>query len=260
MTDSGAPPSSGSRIHEYIRTLERRAWKGPAGEWVWMTYELTQIAEGVLALGRDPQWSRVFKIAAKGRPVYRPRGFAFTDADRALAPPEMLARLDALLVEPDVAQDRDAQFEILVAGCFRSSGLKVDRSLCDGVVTIDDRPLAIEAKRIKSAARVVERLKKAADQIDDAGIPGIVVIDITPSTELLHPAELPTLAEDAFRSADRAAHEMIERSQDRVREKLAESRVIAVVVCASQPFGRPKERNGLTGAARRWRAFAAKPL
>lgn len=87
---------------------------------------------------------------------------------------------DSLLQNEDRGQSkgRDAQFELFVAAICQSAGmLPVSREEPDVTCHVDAIKFGIAAKRIKKVTKLEKHVRKAADQIKKARLPGIIAID-----------------------------------------------------------------------------------
>ena len=87
---------------------------------------------------------------------------------------------DSVLPQDNRGQSkgRDTQFELYVAAVCQSAGLvPVDYEEPDVTCTVDGVKFGIAAKRVKNVANLNKRVKKAAQQIETAQLPGIVALD-----------------------------------------------------------------------------------
>jgi len=87
---------------------------------------------------------------------------------------------DSLLQHQDRGQSkgRDAQFELFVAAICQNAGmLPVSREEPDVTCHVGGIKFGIAAKRIKNVNKLKKHIRKAADQIKKARLPGIIVID-----------------------------------------------------------------------------------
>jgi hypothetical protein len=87
---------------------------------------------------------------------------------------------DSLLPQKDRSQSkgRDAQFELFVAAiCQNAHMLPVDREEPDVTCHVGGMKFGIAAKRVKNIGNLKERVRKAADQIENARFPGIIALD-----------------------------------------------------------------------------------
>ncbi len=87
---------------------------------------------------------------------------------------------DSLLQHQDRGQSkgRDAQFELFVAAICQNAGmLPVSREEPDVTCHVGAIKFGIAAKRIKNVNKLEKHIRKAADQIRKARLPGIIAID-----------------------------------------------------------------------------------
>lgn len=76
------------------------------------------------------------------------------------------------------SKGRDTQFELFVAAVCQSAGLvPVEYEEPDVTCTVDGIKFGIAAKRLKNVSNLNRRVKKAAQQIETAQLPGIVALD-----------------------------------------------------------------------------------
>jgi hypothetical protein len=87
---------------------------------------------------------------------------------------------DSLLPHEDHNQSkgRDAQFELFVAAICQNAGmLPVAHEEPDVTCHVGDIKFGIAAKRIKNTTKLEKHIRKAADQIKIAKLPGIITLD-----------------------------------------------------------------------------------
>ena len=76
------------------------------------------------------------------------------------------------------SKGRDAQFELFVAAVCQNAGLHpVAREEPDVTCHIEGIKFGIAAKRIKSVTNLKKHVRKAAQQIEGAGFPGMIALD-----------------------------------------------------------------------------------
>jgi len=129
----------------------------------------------------DPE----FETALEAERDMQVLGFVFDQA--AAHPKDMefhrlvrIALKDSVLPQDDRTQSkgRDAQFELFAAAVCQSSGmLPVAREEPDVTCVVGGIKFGIAAKRVKNVARLEEHVRKAADQIRRARLPGIIALD-----------------------------------------------------------------------------------
>lgn len=80
---------------------------------------------------------------------------------------------------------RDTQSELYVGAAIHNAGMSMafeaeeDSKRPDIRILLDDSEFFVEAKRLKSEARLIERVKDGAKQLDATGRPGALFIDVT---------------------------------------------------------------------------------
>lgn len=76
------------------------------------------------------------------------------------------------------SEGRDFQFELFVAAICQSAGLiPVDYEEPDVTCTVNGIKFGLAAKRLKNISNMDKRLKKAAEQVQEAQLPGIIALD-----------------------------------------------------------------------------------
>ncbi len=91
-----------------------------------------------------------------------------------------IALKDSVLPQENTngSKGRDAQFELFVAAICQSARLSpINREEPDVTCVIHGRKYCIAAKRVKSVARLENRLKEAANQIYRTSWPGIIALE-----------------------------------------------------------------------------------
>lgn len=126
-----------------------------------------------------------FEIAVEAERDLQELAFVFEQAERFGADPKFhqlirIALKDSALPQNDRAQSkgRDAQFELFVAAiCQRAGMLPVVREEPDVTCNIRGIKFGLAAKRLKDVARLQERIRDAAHQIEQIRLPGIIVLN-----------------------------------------------------------------------------------
>ena len=94
---------------------------------------------------------------------------------------------------------RDHQSEFFIGALLRYNGLAIIQAEPDWVAKINDRSVAIAAKRITSSSprQLEKRVREARNQIDKQGLPGLILLDVSPllpdyynATSVSEPKEL----------------------------------------------------------------------
>jgi len=113
---------------------------------------------------------------------------------------------DSILPQDDATETigRNYQAELLVASICSNAGYQVKLTEPDVRVTTDHGDLGIACKRVKSEAQIDNHIRKAAIQIRDQGVPGIIFLHLgrvyNPKNEALG-----MIPEDAMKGAHHAA-------------------------------------------------------
>jgi len=126
-----------------------------------------------------------FQTALESERDLQVLGFVFEQADMHPTDAEFQrlvkkALKDSLLPNEDRSQSkgRDAQFELFVAAICQKAGMHpVSREEPDVTCHVGDIKFGIAAKRFKNVTSVKKHVRKAADQIEKAGLPGIIALD-----------------------------------------------------------------------------------
>jgi hypothetical protein len=90
--------------------------------------------------------------------------------------------LDGALPQNDLEHSpgRDAQFELYLAAVCQNAGMvPVDYSEPDVRCVAQELSFMIEGKRIKNESNIRQRIKKAAEQIEETKTPGIIALDMS---------------------------------------------------------------------------------
>jgi hypothetical protein len=74
---------------------------------------------------------------------------------------------------------RDYQFELLVMGMLSRAGLnpQVQPDGADFLCDLAGDEFVVEAKRVKSPDKIIERIRKASKQVHRSGLPGFIALD-----------------------------------------------------------------------------------
>ncbi len=159
----GLPVPAGSRVMQMYRTLtdESRPMIRPTDP----DFETAVEAE------RDLQvLAFVFDVAAA-----HPTDQKFRDLIR-------FALGDSVLPQDNRgnSRGRDFQFELFIAAICQNAGLTpIEREEPDVTCVVEGVNYGIAAKRIKGVGNLHKRISKAANQIEKAGLPGIIVLETT---------------------------------------------------------------------------------
>jgi hypothetical protein len=129
----------------------------------------------------DPE----FELALEAERDMQLLGFVFEQPNPCSALPTFISLVRRMLEDSGLPQDsgaetpgRDAQFELFVAAVCQSAGLEpVGYEEPDVICSLDGVRYAIAAKRVKSLGSLDKRVKKAAEQIQRASLPGIIAVE-----------------------------------------------------------------------------------
>jgi hypothetical protein len=131
---------------------------------------------------------------------------------------------------------RDAQFELYVAACCSKSGLPVRLAEPDVIVQFLGQPLAIAAKRPKSARKLESHIRKAKAQIATRGLDGLIALDMS----LIHNGSNAVLEvatkEHAVEAVSRVADSFVDRNSARLIRLAKSPKVFGLMVCVSARF------------------------
>lgn len=142
---------------------------------------------GVLERGHTGYNDSQFPVALESiRDMYQVR-LVVDQMDAHREDPKFRASVVKMLKDAALPQNsspgtegRDAQLELyLAAVCLRAGLVPVEYNEPDVTCTIEGLKFGIAAKRLKSLNKFEDRVKKGADQIRRARLPGVVVLDLT---------------------------------------------------------------------------------
>ena len=99
---------------------------------------------------------------------------AFKDATHLL-------RKDLALPQDELKDTpgRNYQFQLYVAALCTNAGLATRHQEPDVTCDVDGATFGIAAKRLKTIDSLEDNVKEAADQVFNAGLPGIIAVDLT---------------------------------------------------------------------------------
>jgi hypothetical protein len=163
---------------------------------------LEQLGVRVLSASRFRVYERVLQSAAAGRPVdMESRSHAHLEVSQLVSigrhlleqpQPSVLEKLRTMMTGPPVVRDlerhtpeRDAQFELVLAGIYMGAGLAVQIEEPDLIVECDDLSIGIAAKRVKSWGQLRKRLDEAREQLARRWrrvTNGVIALDVTSMT------------------------------------------------------------------------------
>lgn len=125
---------------------------------------------------------------------------------------------------------RDKQFELyLMAICHNAQMLPIGYDEPDITCTVNGTRFGIAVKRIKSRnpGQLERHVRKAAEQLDGQGLPGIVALNLSLSRDQKN-TPLVQLREQLERMV--TTHNQMRNFDERVREWVAGSKVVGVMV------------------------------
>jgi hypothetical protein len=235
----------------------------------------TYVIEQVRALGLDPhptsrlmQMQRVlnrghvpfddpdFMTALEAERDMQHLGFVFSQVNAHRDSPKFLQLVRDLLSDSVLPQDnrerspgRDAQFELYLAAICQNAGLlPVEYVEPDVSCVVEGRPFGIAAKRIKSEAQVRHHIKKAAEQIDKAGNPGVIALDLSLAWNQTNaPIISRVQSQMHVMIAQAQGQQFFDRYAPGIRSWVAGKAVLAVLVFNFRLRLRPTDQWGLDG-------------
>ena len=144
------------------------------------------------------------------------------------------AMRDSVLPQEDRAQSkgRDAQFELFVAAVCQSAGLHpVAREEPDVTCHVDAVKFGIAAKRIKNIRNLEAHVRKAANQIKKAGLPGVIALDTNVALNRDNKRVTTPIADDKFAVLYRQAMQhFMDHFHDRIQKWVRGKGVRGIVV------------------------------
>jgi hypothetical protein len=127
-----------------------------------------------------------FEIALEAMRDFQQLGFIFDQLAARQLPPDFRTRLRNLVADVALPQEnltdskgRDAQCELYVAAICVKAGLTPTFEEPDLRCDLNGQTYGLAIKRIKNYRRFQERIKDAASQIERAGLPGVIVADVS---------------------------------------------------------------------------------
>ncbi len=143
-------------------------------------YSVLTNATGIIQ-PNDPE----FETALEAERDFQILGFVFEQADIHSTDDEFQRLVKSTLNDSplpqkdrDNSKGRDAQFELFVAAICQNAGmLPIFREEPDVTCHAGDIKFGIAAKRIKNVDRLEKHVRKAAGQIKDTGLPGIIALE-----------------------------------------------------------------------------------
>lgn len=143
--------------------------------------------KGHLIPGDDPDF-RAAKRAVQDSMIL---GFVLDQLGTPMKPSEYWDLLQRSIADPLSPEDRpertpgrDAQTELFVAAMLKKAGMQPCFKEPDIHCCVQDgREIAIAIKRPKNPFSVRDNLLRARSQIDDAGMPGVIALDMSVATD-----------------------------------------------------------------------------
>ena len=158
---------------------------------------------------------------------------------------------DSLLQHEDRAQSkgRNAQFELFVAAICQSAGLlPVSREEPDVTCHVDAIKFGIAAKRVKKVTRLEKHVRKAADQIKKARLPGIIAIDTCVALNRNNERITAQIPEEQFGAFyKQALNYFIDDFHDNIQDWVRGKGVRGLVIHDQQVRFQPNEEWSLVG-------------
>jgi len=152
----------------------------------------------------DPQ----FGVAKEALRDFQILGFAFdyleeaNDTNYLNILRQLMAKNDSVLSQYDLygnSPSRDYQAELFVAAiCSKARMIPIMYEEPDICCSLNGNEYGIAVKRVKSERQFVRRIREAAEQIEQARKPGVIVIDITLATNPQNLDGNTRITEDTF--------------------------------------------------------------
>ena len=141
----------------------------------------------VLNRGHVPFDDPEFPAALEAERDLQHLGFIFDQMNAHLDRREFQALVKRLLKDSVLPQKdrqnspgRDTQFELYLAAICQNAGLlPVDYAEPDVTCTVEGTKFGIAAKRLKSLVQLRKHVRKAAQQIANTELPGVVALDLS---------------------------------------------------------------------------------
>jgi len=163
LEDSGIAVPQHSRLHHYLRQQQLLS-----GDEVINIKELDERLE-LLSLAELKHWSLITRELCNEPHL-----------------PQWRKLLQAAVCGPDLApasarsddSTRSFQFELFLASALIAAKYSVQPAEPDLVIHLENVPIGIAAKRLRSHANVAKNIRRAIRQIRNAGMKGIVALDL----------------------------------------------------------------------------------
>jgi len=224
-----------TRIENALYVIDRFRWYGidPTGR-------LTQMRDALCGdtIPYDQNDPR-FRAAVEAEKDLQQLGFVFDMAGDRRNDAVFMKLMSEVVLDAHEPQDdlvnspgRDAQFNLLLAAvCQNARMLPVGYGEPDVTCTVNGMKFGIAAKRMKSAKRVRERIKKGADQVRRSGMPGVVAIEHSlPWNQANSPIVSHFESATHVISARQRCTSFFDNHKKRINELVAGCNVVGVVV------------------------------
>jgi hypothetical protein len=127
-----------------------------------------------------------YEVALEAARDFLMLGFAFDQLAQARLAPDVAKRLRTLMNDTALPQDnltssqgRDVQCELYVAAVCAKAGLSPTFKEPDVCCTFAGEEFGVAVKRVKSAGTFEDRIRRAVDQVNAAGLPAVIVADVS---------------------------------------------------------------------------------
>ena len=216
-----------------IRTIEAEGVRVPPSSRLRRMHDLYH--SGIGTIGPEhPE----YEIALEGERDMQLLAFAFDQLAGGESSDAYRERLRKLVQDSVLPQDdpmhspgRDAAFEIHVgAVCTAAKLLPVNWEEPDVSCVLDDTKYGFAVKRLKSLARLRDRVRDAVDQVSRCGLPGVIVLDLALA---FNPANrrIRRMHDTVFWSEYEAHVKVTWREhQPKVQEIMARAHVLGIIV------------------------------
>lgn len=216
-----------------VETIEAAGIRVPPASRLWQMKKLLN-SDSATIERNDPD----FEIALEAERDLQLLGFVFDQCPPALRSPAFLERLNKAVEDPALPQTnrhkshgRDATFELFVGAiCVAAKLLPVAWEEPDVTCVWNSVKYGFAAKRIKNLANVEGRVRKAVEQIERSGFPGVIVLDACPAfnPENLRLAQMP---DTIFRSEYfKNCKATWSRYQPKVQDLMARGQVLGLIL------------------------------
>ncbi len=147
------------------------------------------------------------------------------------------------------SKGRDAQFELFVAAICQNAGmLPIFREEPDVICHAGDIKFAIAAKRIKNVARLEQHVRKAAGQIKETGLPGIIALETSMALNRNNERVTTPIPDEMFGPLyNEAINRFVNDFYDKFKHWIRKKGVRCIVIHDQQVWHKPNGELSLQG-------------